>query len=63
MNAAAEKSDKEKADCLDGATPQMKAVLDYLAVHGEMSEEDVEALPASKEPASVCSPDRCRDAG
>lgn len=63
MNAAAEKSDKEKADRLDGATPHMKAVLDYLAVHGEMSEEDVESLPASKEPASICSPDRCRDAG
>ena len=44
MNAAAEKSKQEKAARLDGVTPQMKAVLDYLADHGEMSEEDMETL-------------------
>lgn len=44
MNAAAEKSDKEKAARLDEATPQLGAVLDYLSVHGDMSEEDVETL-------------------
>ena len=44
MNAATEKLDKEKAARLDEATPQLRAVLDYLSVHGEMSEEDAEAL-------------------
>ena len=43
-NTAAEKSKQEKAARLDEATPQMRAVLDYLSVHGEMSEEDAEAL-------------------
>lgn len=44
MNAAAEKTKQEKLARLDEATPQMKTVLDYLTVHGEMSEKDVEAL-------------------
>ena len=44
MNAAAEKTKQEKLARLDEATPQMKPVLDYLTVHGEMSEKDVEAL-------------------
>ena len=44
MNTAAEKLDKEKAARLDGATPQLRAVLDYLFVHDDMSEEDVETL-------------------
>ena len=50
MNAAAEKLDKEKAARLDGATPQLRAVLDYLSVHGDMSEEDVETLLGIKKP-------------
>ena len=44
MNAAAEKTKLEKLARLDEATPQMRAVLDYLTVHGEMSEKDVETL-------------------
>ena len=44
MNAAAEKSEKEKTARLDGVTPQMKTVLDYLSVHGDMSEGEMETL-------------------
>ena len=44
MNTAIERAEKEKTARPDDATPQMRAGLDYLAAHGEMSEADAESL-------------------